>query len=53
MDRDSVIVVSHGKIFSTKNWYTFYCPYCGRQLSYRSNNDRCEYCDKRIQWGDD
>ena len=27
------VIVNHGQIFSSNNWYTFYCPNCNKQIT--------------------
>ena len=47
-------VVNHGNVFGTKNWYTFYCPHCGSQITNRSANCEGSYptkgCNGAIKW---
>lgn len=52
MDKNNVIVVNHGKVFNDKDWYTFYCPHCDDQLSYKSYDGKCEHCGKEVKWSD-
>ncbi len=44
----NVIKVNHGKVSGGKNWYTFYCPECKRQMT--KNEPECEHCKKSIRW---
>lgn len=49
-------VVNHGNMFGTKNWYTFYCPHCGSQITNRSANCEGSYptkgCNGAIKWNE-
>lgn len=49
-------VVNHGNVFGTKNWYTFYCPHCGSQITNRSANCEGSYpikgCNGAIKWNE-
>ena len=42
-----VTIVNHGNAFGSGNWYTFYCPECGAQVSNRQ--DSCK-CGQELQW---
>ena len=37
-----LIIVNHGNVFGTGNWYTFYCPECRSQV--QGNDEKCEHC---------
>ena len=49
-------VVNHGNVFGTKNWYTFYCPHCGSQITNRSANCEGSFptkgCNGAIKWNE-
>ena len=49
-------IVNHGNVFGTKNWYTFYCPHCGSQITNRSANCEGSYptkgCGGAIKWNE-
>ena len=49
-------VVNHGNVFGTKNWYTFYCPHCGSQITNRSSNCEGSFptkgCNGAIKWNE-
>ena len=49
----NVIIVNHGKQFGNDNWYTFYCPYCNRQLVRANSEDECFDCGKPVKWKSD
>lgn len=48
----NVIIVDHGKTFGHDHWYTFYCPYCGKQITRHDNENSCKYCGESIKWKD-
>jgi hypothetical protein len=45
-----VTVVNHGNVFNTKNWYTFYCPKCKKQITKQDSEGRCEFCLEDVEW---
>lgn len=47
MKKLKVIRVNHGKAFGKYNWYTFYCPKCGKILESKGD---CPKCREKIDW---
>jgi hypothetical protein len=33
MEKQNPIIVNHGNVFNTGDWYTFHCPKCESQLN--------------------
>ena len=49
-----VATVNHGKVFGTKDWFTFYCGACGAQLDGEQYRCQCGVVaawDSNIQIG--
>ena len=42
--------VNHGNVFGTRNWYTFHCPCCNRQLTRSADPVACGGCDELLDW---
>ena len=42
-----ITVVNHGKVFSKKDWFTFYCGNCGRQV--HCDAKECKQCGAILQ----
>ena len=38
----NITCVNHGNVFGPKNWFTFYCGYCGKQI--QTNQKKCKHC---------
>jgi len=45
----NIIIVNHGNVFKTGNWYTFYCPECGVQIERDTESKPCE-CGCTLVW---
>ena len=39
--------VNHGKLFGSKDWFTFYCGNCNRQIC--REDKTCKYCGSILQ----
>jgi len=50
MATNKVTVVNHGSQFGHKNWYTFHCPHCRRQITRYESPDICEHCGVGVIW---
>lgn len=42
------VLVNHGNVFNTGNWYTYYCPNCNHSLE--GPWHVCPSCDTEIAW---
>lgn len=50
MEIKGVVVVNHGNVFNTGNWYTFYCPHCKSQVDKVDSKIKCKSCKEKIKW---
>lgn len=50
MPETKVVRVNHGKVFSDRNWFTFHCPHCNRQITLAGSPESCECCHKQLDW---
>jgi len=44
----NVKYVNHGKVFGSKDWFTFYCGNCSRQIG--GGDKVCNYCGAILQY---